>query len=93
MVYPVLFVNDRGLVASYSRVDVEVRVSADCKTSQNTRDGPNYFIAPSMVTALEFVGAVEGLRQRSETPYLQCQTGYGPSSKGIGAFSTAISSG
>lgn len=80
--YPVLFLSDEGLVASYSRVDVDVRFVSDCKTPQNAGNGPNYFVAPSMVTALEFISAVEALRQQSATPYLQFQTGHGPSSAG-----------
>lgn len=83
--YPVLFLSEVSLIACYSRVDIEVRVVPDCKTLENAGNGPNCFVAPSLATALEFISAVEALRQRSTTPYLQFQTGHVSSSAGNSA--------
>lgn len=80
--YPILFLSEESLIACYARVDIEVRFVPDCKTLENAGNGPNCFVAPSLVTALGFISAVEALRQQSATPYLQLQTGHGLRSAG-----------
>lgn len=82
--YPVLFLGQGGerLVASYARVDIDIRVEPECKSVQQAGKGSNRFMAPSLAAALSFIVAVEALRQRSGVPYLQFQTGHGPSSAG-----------
>lgn len=85
--YPVLFLGQGGerLVASYSRVDIDIRVEPGCKSVQQAGKDSNHFMAPSLAAALSFIVEVEALRQQSAVPYLQFQTGHGPSSAGNNA--------
>ena len=82
--YPVLFLDESegGLVASYARVDVDIRVEASGASIKKAGTAPNRFIASSPAAALSFIVAVEAHRQRSAVPYLQFHTGQGPSSPG-----------
>lgn len=79
--YPVL-VHDGSegrLVASYARVDIDIRVEDGGDRVRKAGATPNRFIAPSLAAAISFIAEVEALRQRSSVPYLQFQTGHGPS--------------
>lgn len=78
--YPILVLEDFRLIAGYAKVDLEIRVAPGRPGVKRSRGSPNRFVASSLFEALAFVGAVEEVRQRSRVPYIQIQTGHGPSS-------------
>lgn len=80
--YPVVTVEEGALVASYSRVEVKIRFETGCPDIRRVGRSTNRFTAPSLSSALEFITAVEAVRQSSAYPYLQFQTGWTPNSAG-----------
>lgn len=82
--YPILHIEQCGrrLIASYSRVDIELKVRADCGQIVPNKGSKSRLFSPSLSAALAFVTDVEAIRQQRIEPFLQFHADSGPSSSG-----------